>query len=879
MSPFNALFAAFARPFRAHSEAGSSSRRASSRRQRAAAARLGACEQLEPKQVMAANLLAAIADQQLTSSAPVTINLANHFDETAITGTVVKFATNAPLANPDFYVEMFDELGAGRTRTTPATVSNFLSYVNDPDALDNYDNTIIHRAVPGFVIQGGGYTAPNVAADLAGSDPIRVPQKPTVVNEPGNLNTAGTIAMAKLGGLPNSATNQFFFNLGNNSDLDTQNGGFTVFGRVLGSGMTVINTMASALTYNATTYYGNEAFNDFPLWNVNADNIVQPNDFVKFTQVSVVPETALMSFTVSSANTAKLTAAIVNGQLVLTPTAGQTGAVNVTVTGRSALDNSTTSDTFVVELGSTKPSEPTNVAGVAGVAGNRQVGLTWTAPRANGGPAITDYVIQYSSNNGTSWTTFNDGPSTSTSATVTGLTNGTPYVFRVSAVNAAGTGPASTNSAAVTPRTVAGAPTTVAATAGNGQVSLAWTAPASNGGATITDYVIQHSTDKGRSWTTYIDGESAASSATVAGLTNGVSYHFRVLAVNDAGAGAWSRSSVVVMVGSTAPTETIDAQGGKLLQKNPAGQLFVDGLPIRRSGIQVREGAFQSVEFLQAEAIAGVNRLLFRDRTSGAYKVWVFDTTWTRNIAVQGVPSLVTAASDFLAFEAGFNLDFNNDGRIGSIVVESNGTRVLERHSTGLVVDGKSIMRGGRQVTPQGYPAVDFIAAEAIDGINRLLFREKSSGLSKIWSFDTNWVYQRVDPAPAPSDSIFRRYEISFSADLNNDGWISAETVGVQTLQRDAAGRLFVDGSAVMRAGRQVAIAGFPAVDFLGAELVAGTNRLLFREKSTGAYKTWRFDSSWVYQGVDAIPADASSRNLLEAAFDTDLDLDSDIGL
>ncbi len=86
---------------------------------------------------MAANLLGVIPPQTLTSSSPVTINLANHFDETAITGTVVKFATNAPLANSDFFVEMFDQLGAGRTRTTPATVSNFLSYVNDPDALDN----------------------------------------------------------------------------------------------------------------------------------------------------------------------------------------------------------------------------------------------------------------------------------------------------------------------------------------------------------------------------------------------------------------------------------------------------------------------------------------------------------------------------------------------------------------------------------------------------------------------------------------------------------------------------------------------------------------------------------------------------------------------
>jgi hypothetical protein len=488
-------------------------------------------------------------------------------------------------------------------------------------------------------------------------------------------------------------------------------------------------------------------------------------------------------------------------------------------------------------------------------------------------------VIEHSSNSGTSWTTFSDGTSATTSATVTGLTNGTSYLFRVSAVNAVGTGAASTNSAAVAPRTVAGVPVAVVATAGNGQVSLTWTAPSSNGGAAITDYVIQHTANKGVNWTTFSDGTSAERSATVTGLTNGVTYQFRVLAVNDAGSGAWSASSVAVMAGATAPTATIDSQGGKLLQKNPAGQLFVDGSPLMRSGVQVREAAFASVEFLQAEAIGGVNRILFRERASGAYKVWVFDATWTRNVAVQGIPSIVTATSDFLAFEAGFNVDFNRDGRIGSLIVESNGTRVLERHSTGLVVDGKSIMRGGRQVTPAGYPAVDFIAAEMLDGVNRLLFRDKATGVSKTWRFDTNWIYQAVDNAPVATDPLFRHYEIAFSADLNNDGRISVEKVGVQTLQRDASGKLFVDGTVVIRGGNQVSVAGFPAVDFLGAETVGGTNRLLFWEKGTGTYRTWRFNSSWVYQAVDTIPADAAARNVLELAFGTDLDLDNDVGL
>lgn len=96
----------------------------------------------------------------------------------------------------------------------------------------------------------------------------------------------------------------------------------------------------------------------------------------------------------------------------------------------------------------TAPDPPTSVSGTAGDA---QVPLSWVAPTYNNGAAITDYTIQYSSNSGSSWTTFSDGVSTATSGTVTGLTNSTPYIFRVAAINASGTGNYSSNSASVTP--------------------------------------------------------------------------------------------------------------------------------------------------------------------------------------------------------------------------------------------------------------------------------------------------------------------------------------------------------------------------------------------------------------------------------------------
>jgi hypothetical protein len=94
------------------------------------------------------------------------------------------------------------------------------------------------------------------------------------------------------------------------------------------------------------------------------------------------------------------------------------------------------------------PEQPTNVSGQFG---DTQVALTWTAPGNTGGEDITDYVIQYKTTSAATWSSFSDATSTATSATVTGLTNDVPYVFRVAAVNAIGTGAYSAESASITP--------------------------------------------------------------------------------------------------------------------------------------------------------------------------------------------------------------------------------------------------------------------------------------------------------------------------------------------------------------------------------------------------------------------------------------------
>jgi peptidyl-prolyl cis-trans isomerase A (cyclophilin A) len=118
----------------------------------------------------------------------------------------------------------------------PITVQNFLQYVDS----GFYDNLIFHRVIPRFMIQGGGFDS-KMQEKFEG-------QKGKIRNESSNglSNLPGTIAMARTPD-PNSAQNQFFINLEDNSRLDHAGGGYAVFGKVI-DGMDVVNKIAKVRT-------------------------------------------------------------------------------------------------------------------------------------------------------------------------------------------------------------------------------------------------------------------------------------------------------------------------------------------------------------------------------------------------------------------------------------------------------------------------------------------------------------------------------------------------------------------------------------------------------------------------------------------------------
>ena len=176
-------------------------------------------------------------------------------------------------------------------------------------------------------------------------------------------------------------------------------------------------------------------------------------------------------------------------------------------------------NTLVSSESSCPPEPPTNASASAG---NATATVYWTAPTGS----ITSYSLQYSSNNGSSWSTATTVPAsvpgTATSAQVTGLTNGTAYVFRVRASNVVGISPYSTQTAPVTPTGAAlNPPTNVSATGGNASATVFWTASIG-----ATSYQVTGSPS----------GSCTATapnvSCLVTGLTNGLTYTFTVAATN-----------------------------------------------------------------------------------------------------------------------------------------------------------------------------------------------------------------------------------------------------------------------------------------------------------------------------------------------------------
>jgi hypothetical protein len=218
-------------------------------------------------------------------------------------------------------------------------------------------------------------------------------------------------------------------------------------------------------------------------------------------------------------------------------------------------------------------SAPTNVLAVRG---NRQVTVSWTAPTNNSGFTLTGYQVERSVN-GSTWVV--DSLVTASPVTITNLTNGVIYYFRVTAyvnggpsASPGGLGVVSA-AASATPMTAATAPTSFTAVSGNGSVALSWSAPQDPGGAPVSAYQINQClvvpagaqcNVAGQYSTIVTSTNSTGTTYTVSGLVNGSTYYFTVSAITSFGVGTASYIYATNATPGTTPTavQTLDAVPG-----------------------------------------------------------------------------------------------------------------------------------------------------------------------------------------------------------------------------------------------------------------------------------------------------------------------------
>ncbi len=272
---------------------------------------------------------ASISGQTLLAGGNVSIPLTDKFADPD-SESAVRLTTN--LGVMDFILY---------STATPQTVANFLGYVNNVSSSGNYNGAVFHRSVSGFIVQGGAFKTLSAPNNFSVTTTTASP-----ANEPGISNLRGTVAMAKLGSDPNSATDQFFVNLADNSsNLDNQNGGFTAFARVAGNGMAVADAIAGLpnATYNVNLGGTSSSMDNWPLTSASP-----AMDISKVVVITSAAPVAVLSHSVTgNTNPSAVSVSVSGGNLQINGLLG--GQSNVTVTATD-LDGNAVSQTFSVTV-------------------------------------------------------------------------------------------------------------------------------------------------------------------------------------------------------------------------------------------------------------------------------------------------------------------------------------------------------------------------------------------------------------------------------------------------------------------------------------------------------------------------------------------------
>jgi hypothetical protein len=355
------------------------------------------------------------------------------------------------------------------------------------------------------------------------------------------------------------------------------------------------------------------------------------------------------------------------------------------------------------------------------------------------------------------------------------------------------------------------------------------------------------------------------------GGPNGEDY----VVLNYGSAGKWNDypndlSSFRGIIEITSPTYTpIESTGNTKLVKDITDKYFTQigtntPIAIKNGGQQIFQNIYPGWQTLAAETVNGENQVLWKNTAGNYLHIWRLDNNWNR-VSSEGQFALNSAAA--FTQETNFGIDTNGDGIIGSpyTTVESSGNTKLVKDTANKffaqVGEGipTAINNGGVQIFQNIYAGWQTLAAETVNGVNQVLWKNVSGNFLHIWRLDNNWNWVSSEGQFGFNSADAFTQETNFGIDANGDGvignpagnpYILIESSGNTKLVKDTDNKFFAQvgqtiPTAIKNSGVQIFQNIYAGWQTLAAETVNGENQVLWKNTAGNYLHIWRLDNNW----------------------------------
>jgi hypothetical protein len=355
------------------------------------------------------------------------------------------------------------------------------------------------------------------------------------------------------------------------------------------------------------------------------------------------------------------------------------------------------------------------------------------------------------------------------------------------------------------------------------------------------------------------------------GGPNGEDY----VVLNYGSAGKWNDypndlSSFRGIIEITSPTYTpIESTGNTKLVKDITDKYFTQigtntPIAIKNGGQQIFQNIYPGWQTLAAETVNGENQVLWKNTAGNYLHIWRLDNNWNW-VSSEGQFALNSAAA--FTQETNFGIDTNGDGIIGSpyTTVESSGNTKLVKDTANKffaqVGEGipTAINNGGVQIFQNIYAGWQTLAAETVNGVNQVLWKNVSGNFLHIWRLDNNWNWVSSEGQFGFNSADAFTQETNFGIDANGDGvignpagnpYILIESSGNTKLVKDTDNKFFAQvgqtiPTAIKNSGVQIFQNIYAGWQTLAAETVNGENQVLWKNTAGNYLHIWRLDNNW----------------------------------